>query len=57
MADEATAPVPAEPAATTQIPTRPADATTEPVVAEAKPLEENAVIASESITEGKEHGA
>lgn len=57
MADESTAPVSAEPTANTQIPTRPAEASAEPVVAEAKTLKEDAVIASEGVAEGKEHGA
>ena len=56
MADEATALVSAEPTATTQIPTRPAEAVAEPVAAEAKPFEEDAIIANEGVAEGKGHG-
>lgn len=53
MADEATAPVSAEVTTTTEIPTRPADAAAEPAVAEAKPSEGDAVIATEGVAEGK----
>ncbi|KAJ4344898.1 hypothetical protein N0V95_006098 [Ascochyta clinopodiicola] len=51
MADEATAPVQADSTATTEIPTRPADAAAEPAVAEAKPSEGDAVIATEGVAE------
>jgi hypothetical protein len=57
MADEATAPVTVEPTATTEIPTRSADAAAEPAVAEAKPSEGDAVIATEGVAEGKSLGA
>jgi hypothetical protein len=53
MADEAAAPVATEPTNTTEIPTRPADAASEPAVAEAKPSEGDAVIATEGVAEGK----
>ena len=43
----------AEPKATTEIPTRPADAAAEPAVAETKPSEGDAVIATEGVAEGK----
>ncbi|KAF1932440.1 uncharacterized protein M421DRAFT_54499 [Didymella exigua CBS 183.55] len=51
MADEAAAPVATEPAATTEIPTRPVDAAAEPAVAKAKPSEGDAVIATEGVAE------
>jgi hypothetical protein len=53
MADEVAAPVATEPTVTTEIPTRPADAAAEPAVAEAKPSEGDAVIATEGVAEGK----
>ena len=53
MADEATAPVATETTTSTEIPTRPADAVAEPAVAEAKPSEGDAVIATEGVAEGK----
>lgn len=52
MADDSAAPVATEPT-TTEIPTRPADAAAEPAVAEAKPSEGDAVIATEGVAEGK----
>ncbi|KAJ4383008.1 hypothetical protein N0V86_002235 [Didymella sp. IMI 355093] len=51
MADEAAAPVATEPTNTAEIPTRPADAAGEPAVAEAKPSEGDAVIATEGVAE------
>lgn len=53
MADEAAAPVSTEPTTSTEIPTRPADAAAEPAVAEAKPSEGNAIIATEGVAEGE----
>ncbi|KAJ4343219.1 hypothetical protein N0V87_000441 [Didymella glomerata] len=50
MADDSAAPVATEPT-TTEIPTRPADAAAEPAVAEAKPSEGDAVIATEGVAE------
>lgn len=54
MADEAAAPVATEPTASTEIPTRPADAVAEPAVAEAKPSEGDAVIATEGVAQVQE---
>lgn len=53
MADEVAAPVATEPTVSTEIPTRPADAAAEPAVAEAKPSEGDAVIATEGVAQGK----
>lgn len=56
MADDSAAPVATEPT-TTEIPTRPADAAAEPAVAEAKPSEGDAVIATEGVAEGERNVA
>lgn len=42
-----------EPTTSTEIPTRAADAAAEPAVAEAKPSEGDAVIATEGVVEGR----
>jgi hypothetical protein len=53
MADEVSPPVSADATNTTELPTRSTDAVAEPAVAEAKPAEDGAVVATSGVAEGK----